>query len=719
MDNRSLRIGIDVGGTFTHAVAVEQPGNRLVAHAVTPTTHAGSESVSRGIITVFREIMAQTKAEPREVCFVAHSTTQATNALLEGDVAKVGIVGMGKGLEALKAKYDTRIKSLELSPGKFLQTAHVFLNSSTKEFTEEKTADAVLYLKKSGCRVIVASEAFGVDNDVCEKAVSACALENELPAAAACEISQLYGLKVRTRTAVINASILPKMTSTADITDESIKKSGISVPLMIMRSDGGVMDLPQMRRRPILTLLSGPAAGIAAALMFAKVSDGIFLEVGGTSTDISAIKDGKAMIKSAEIGGHITYLKTLDSRTVGIGGGSMVRMQKNKVVEVGPRSAHIAGLSYLAFCDEAEIASVRPEFRRPVHSDPDDYLTAVNENGKIFAVTLTDAAIAAGSVKKGDYAYSNEKAVKNAFEQLAKAFGTDGKTLAEEILDKAISKIIPVVKDLLEEYGLDPDLISLVGGGGGCTVVVPWLSKKLGVKYAITDKAEVISAIGAAIAMLRDSVERTVINPNENDILSIRKEAANRLEAMGADAATVDVQTEFDRTKNILRAVAVGSLHMNKASVELAKSSADNLRANAAASFKADPAELRIAAQTEFLTVFEYRKKTAHFFGLLKNYVSQYRVLDAYGVIKLQVNEGFAMQSRALEAYEAIAQFIDEKVVYTDAGMILPEVFILYKSKIGDYSSILDFNQLKNLIKTELNGLDKDEPVVALIRRRK
>lgn len=77
------------------------------------------------------------------------------------------------------------------------------------------------------------------------------------------------------------------------------------------------------------------------------------------------------------------------------------------------------------------------------------------------------------------------------------------------------------------------------------------------------------------------------------------------------------------------------------------------------------------------------------------------------------------MQSRALEAYEAIAQFIDEKVVYTDAGIILPEVFILYKSKIGDYSSILDFNQLKNLIKTELNGLDKDEPVVALIRRRK
>lgn len=719
MGERTLRIGIDVGGTFTHAVAVEVPSNRVIAHAVTPTTHSAESSVSEGIVKVFQDIMEQTQAAPEEICFVAHSTTQATNALLEGDVAQVGIVGMGRGLEKLKAKSDTQIKSIELSPGKWLRTDHRYLNSDEKSFQREQVDQAVKELRDAGCQVIVASEAFSVDDPAHELEVLQSAAEHGLPGTASHEISQLYGLRVRTRTAVVNASILPKMTATAELTDDSIKNSGITAPLMIMRSDGGVMDLTQMKQRPILTMLSGPAAGIAAALMFARVSDGIFLEVGGTSTDISAIKNGRAMIKSASVGGHLTYLKTLDSRTVGIGGGSMVHFANGAVTEVGPRSAHIAGLSYLAFCDPAEISHVRPAMIRPMASDPDDYLVAVNDQGKQFAVTLTDASIAAGATKPGDYAYANEDAIRAAFEQLGTALGTDGQSLARAILDKAVSKVNPVVQALLEEYEIDPSLVSLVGGGGGCTAVVPWLSQSIGMRYVIAEKAEVISAIGAALAMLRDSVERTVVNPTEQDILSIRKDASGRLEGMGADPATIEVQIEVDRAKNILRAVATGAFRMDKDSIELQPASPEELLASASAAFKAPAEEVVLAGATSGLSVFSHTAAEKKLFGLLRTERTHYRVLDSRGVVRLQVNNAHLTQTEAGHALDAIAAFVEKRADYNDMGLVLPEVFLLYKNRIVDYSSILEFEQLKKLIEVELQGLEEREPILCILRVRK
>lgn len=719
MGKRNLRIGIDVGGTFTHAVAIEALSNRVIAHAVTPTTHSARNSVSEGVVKVFQNIIEQTGALPEEICFVAHSTTQATNALLEGDVAKVGIVGMGRGLEAVKARADTQIKSIELSPGKWLETGHRYLNSDEKAYRRELVGEAVGALQSEGCQVIVASEAFGVDDPAHELDVLTVSAEHGLPATASHEISQLYGLRVRTRTAVVNASILPKMTATAELTDDSIKKSGITAPLMIMRSDGGVMDLKQMKQRPILTMLSGPAAGIAAALMFAKVSDGIFLEVGGTSTDISAIKNGKAMIKSANVGGHLTYLKTLDSRTVGIGGGSMVHFSGGGVTEVGPRSAHIAGLSYLAFCDEREIETVRPAFIRPMPSDPDDYLVAVNGQGRQFAVTLTDASIAAGMTAAGDYAYAHEQAVKSAFEQLGAALGMDGGSLARAILDQAIVKVRPVVGELLEEYEIDRDLVSLVGGGGGCTAVVPWLSKKIGMGYLIAEKAEVISAIGAALAMLRDSVERTVVDPTQQDILSIRKEAVGRLEGMGADPATIEVLTEVDHAKNILRATATGAFRMDKNALDMEPAAPEEVARNAAASLKTTADQIALTGRTDGLSVFEHIARQKRLFGLLSTKTPCYRVLDQQGVVKLQINNGHMLQTTAGRAMGHIAAFVEKKADYNDVGMILPEVFVLYKSRIADYASILSFESLQGLIDIELQGLDEQEPVVCLLRARK
>lgn len=720
MQNRKIRIGIDVGGTFTHAVALDHQSYEVIAHAVTPTTHSSRYSVSEGIIKTFQDVLVQTGAAPEDVVFVAHSTTQATNALLEGDVAKVGVVGMGRGLEAIKAKTDTMIADIPLNESKALHTAHSFLNTDPKEFTQEKINQVIEELRKKGCSVIVASEAFGVDDPHREDMVTSLAQQLGLPATASHEISQLYGLKVRTRTAVINASILPKMTQTADMTNESIQRSGITAPLMIMRSDGGVMDIQQMRKRPILTLLSGPAAGIAAALMYANVSDGIFLEVGGTSTDISVIHNGKAMVKSASVGGHSTFLKTLDSRTVGIGGGSMIRIDSaGQVRDVGPRSAHIAGLTYLAFAEPEELQDARPVLAAPIEGDPPDHLMIENPAGKRFAVTLTDAAMMAGAVQPSDYAFGNLENVRLCFDKLSEEYGQPPQAFAEAVLDKAIQRVDATVQALLQDYQLDPKLLSLVGGGGGCTTVVPWLSRHTGIRYVIADKAEVISAIGAAMAMLRDTVARTVIDPTPEDIAAIRRQAVDSLISMGAAPDSIEVQMEIDQQKNIVQATATGSLQMEQQDLGMGRASQEELSQIAADSLRVQPGQETLAGQTEGLFIFSSVRRVSRLFGLFHRDEQDFRVLDRRGVVKLQVNNGQLLCTSGGRFSADLDAFLQEVSSYNDAGQILPEVFVLHGSRIVDLSSVLVHDQVMQLAALELEGAAPDTPICVLTHPRK
>ena len=378
LSKKSYRIGIDVGGTFTKAALIDNMDGSVVGRSSVHTTHDHPDGVAAGVIQVFERVLSDAGIDARDVVLLAHSTTQATNALLEGDVARVGIVGLSASAKAAKlAEVQVRIDPIELAPGRVLQTSNQFLLSDGLD--RGAVEDAVRKLRADGAQVLVASAAFGVDNTSTEELVRQVGEDFDLPTTCGHEVTRLYGLTTRTRTAVINASILPRMIATANLTETSMKNAGIDAPLMIMRGDGGVMSISEMRHRPAMTMLSGPAASVAGSLMHVGMSDGIYFEVGGTSTNLGVVKAGRPVVTYANVGGHDTFVNSLDVRVLGVAGGSLIRIADGAVREVGPRSAHIAGLRYACFAPAEIFENARVVFFEPKRGDGGDFVAIETE----------------------------------------------------------------------------------------------------------------------------------------------------------------------------------------------------------------------------------------------------------------------------------------------------------------------------------------------------
>src|SRR6478736_77762 len=186
-----MRVGVDVGGTFTKAVAVDLLTREIVASAVVPTTHAAAGGVAAGVVDAVARLAADVGAERIEL--VTHSTTQAVNALLEGDAGEVGVIGMGRRPDTKRVEKRTRLSDVELSPGKHLRVRHEFF-----DVTEGLPASAVRHALQgfadAGVAAVCVAEAFSPDDDSNETAVAQLAREAGLPVCTSTELSGLYGL---------------------------------------------------------------------------------------------------------------------------------------------------------------------------------------------------------------------------------------------------------------------------------------------------------------------------------------------------------------------------------------------------------------------------------------------------------------------------------------------------------------------------------------------
>jgi N-methylhydantoinase A len=704
-----LRVGIDVGGTFTDVVVLDAASRAIVARVKVPTTHDAPEGVAAGIVAGLRRALEAPGVDARRIAFIAHSTTQATNALLEGDVAAVGIVGL-LGRCGFVARQHLRVPPIRLGPSAVLTPRVAFARAGEASQVER----AVVTLLGAGVESIVASEAFGVDRPEHERSAADCAREHGALATAGHDVASSYGLRARTRTAVVNAAILPRMLRTAEMTADAVARAGIAVPLMIMRSDGGVMDVREVARRPILTMLSGPAAGIAGALLHENVTDGIFIEVGGTSADCSVIRRGLPQMRPARVGGHRTMLRTLDVRTLAIAGGSLPRVDprargRAALRDVGPRSAHIAGLHYACFIEPQALAGARVAFLRPQAGDPDDYLALELSDGTRAALTPTCAANLLGYVREGDFARGDAESARLGFGLIAERLGCAPEEFARALLACASAKLRVTLDELIEEYELDRRDVELVGGGGGAAALVPFAAEATGLRFRLARDAEVISPIGVALALVRDVVERTIPNPTPDDVVRVRREAVERVVAAGAAPEFVEVAVELDVRRNLVRATASGATAAVGGETFRREASEEERLAAAARALHVAANALECVAATEGLTVFRASAERGRIDAC---------AVDRTAVVRLTVRDASVCATTAGALGPALTRCVEGSTSFGDVGRALPEVYLLYSARLAALGALAEIAQVRALAEEELRGLPEEAAVAIVAARR-
>jgi N-methylhydantoinase A len=694
-----LRVGVDVGGTFTKAVAVESHPFRLRAHSVVPTTHTSADGVTAGVACALSHLLSELGEDARLVELVAFSTTQAMNALLEGDVATVGVVGIGTHPDLRPARKRTSVGDVALAPGRSLHTEHAFLDA-THGLSPEVVDAALDRLAAAGATAIAASGAFAVDAPEAERLVADRARDRGLPTCAGHEMSSAYGLELRTLSAAINAAILPLMERTAGVVDRVLAHEQIDVPLLVLRGDGGAMSLESFRKAPSLSIGAGPAAGVAAALHDLRLTNAIVLECGGTSSNVSVVQRGRTVLRNLRVMGKPTATRAVDSWVVGAAGGSMARLRRKSIAEAGPRSAHIAGLPYACFADAAELENAQLELVAPRNDDPETYAAVRGRNGRLYALTATCAANALGVVEPGTHPATEPHAALAAFAPLAARMKTTPEKAARALLDATVSKIAAAVEDAARVYGFGPEVpIAALGGSG--PALAGEVGRRLGREVLLPEHPELLSAIGSALSLVRAEVVRTATGGATAETAAHEAELAC-IEA-GAAPGTVQVECAYETREHQIRAIATGAVALETGAAERqpVDEATQQKAAVDATGLTAD--QLQLVAANDSYRVY------------CENGSGRVAVVDRLGSVPLAEDARRVISAEGAELVPALREAIDDAAVQLGVATLLPRVALVYGTRIIDMS---EARRVEEMIATAETALaDHDGPAVGIVWR--
>ncbi len=318
-------IGIDTGGTYTDAVVISKQEKKVIATAKSPTTHY---NLSIGISTCLQKLFKNAKLHPNDVVQVGVSTTLATNTVVEGKGAGVGLIVAGP----------TRQFQLPVVSMSMIKGGHNHLGDEIEKLDMEMLVDAIVNFKGLVDTYAVCSS-MSIINSAHEKVMSkAISLIDPKPVFCSHEVSSRPGIKERAATTVLNAMLMPVMNDFLVGMQDSLVSLGLAGNVLIIRGDATPMDISNTHRQAASTVASGPAATAWYGLHFSPQADALIVDVGGTTTDITIIKDGKPVLDEAGslIGEWQTQIDAVKMSTVGTGGDSHALINTKGQLTVGP-----------------------------------------------------------------------------------------------------------------------------------------------------------------------------------------------------------------------------------------------------------------------------------------------------------------------------------------------------------------------------------------------
>lgn len=494
----SYSLGIDVGGTFTDFIEVDQAGEVTIVK--TPST---PDRPADGVVDGLNKLAADhasVAAYLGEVDLIVHGTTITTNAVITGNFAKTGYITTKGFRHILNSRRGIKRRAFTAKEAPPKPIVPQYLVCTVDERID-KNGDVITPLNEDDVRraarlyaeenveAIAVNLMFSFVNPAHEEQIAGI-LAEELPDTSVSLSSQVLPyvrMYERGSTTVFNACVSPLLGTYIDDLQMKLAQSGFAGRLLTMQSNGGVMSPELVKHFGANTLLSGPASGPVAALFFSAphgLRDLITIDMGGTSLDASLIQDGRPSVtKSSEVAEYALAIPSLDIRAIGAGGGSIAFVDQGGVLNVGPASAGaVPGPAAYGLGGE-----------QPTVTDANLVLGYLNPGFFLGGERSLHDNLAQAAVKRN----------------VADPLGISNVQAAAGIVQLVNSQMANGVRKVSIERGFDPRDAALVVAGGAGPLHACGIAEELGLELVLIPKTgSVLCATGMLTTDLRHDLVR-------------------------------------------------------------------------------------------------------------------------------------------------------------------------------------------------------------------